>query len=638
MLRRRFSGWKGISWGRAEGWLMGLAALLLYAATAAPGIVELFDDSLEFQLVAPTFAIAHPTGYPLYTLLGGLYSRVIFPFGNWAWRMNLFSALAGGATVGLLYLLAKRLSGGQWWSGLAAALAFALGPLWWSQTTVAEVYALHNLFVVALLYTAVSLGKQPSNRQVTLLCGLAGLSLTHHRTAALLLPGLALYLLWCQPTLRRPQVRWLGWVGVFLLPLLLYLYIPLRSWTGAVDLQGDYVNNWAGFWRHILASGYTGFFSDNPLAVNRTASDWLALVVAQFGWPSLLVGAGGLAMGLIRAKERAEWGLVWLTLTANLLFALNYRVADVEVFWLPVFLCLTLGVGNGVGWLSRLVAHPGWPFRRQDSGNRPDVQDDLRDRLADSRNQWVIVAGLLIVVVAGVGGRGAPVNRSHDWEAHNYALSLASVDFPPNSQVVGLRGQMTALQWMQASAGLAVNAQAVPLDNPDERRAFVEKSVAAGLPVYLTQEVAGIEDAYSFSGEGLLVRVWPRGGSQPGPPTHPLDMLLADGQLRLTGYDLGVLDQPGETALEAAFYWLPTTQLSQRLKLSLRLLDGSGETIRTEDRYPLRQVASTAAWLPGETVRDVHEIPLSAGAFDLLVIVYDEATIAEVGRVIVPLP
>jgi len=86
------SGWKAV-----DGWLVGVAACILYGLTAAPGIAALFDDSLEFQLISPTFAIAHPTGYPLYTLLGGLWSRVIFPFGNWAWRMNLFSALAGGA-------------------------------------------------------------------------------------------------------------------------------------------------------------------------------------------------------------------------------------------------------------------------------------------------------------------------------------------------------------------------------------------------------------------------------------------------------------------------------------------------------------------------------------------------------------
>jgi len=55
---------------------------VLYAATAGPSVVELFDDSLEFQLVLPTFGIAHPTGYPLYTLLGGLWSRVLFPFGT----------------------------------------------------------------------------------------------------------------------------------------------------------------------------------------------------------------------------------------------------------------------------------------------------------------------------------------------------------------------------------------------------------------------------------------------------------------------------------------------------------------------------------------------------------------------------
>ena len=48
------------SLAQADVWLIGLFALLVYAATAAPGIAELFDDSLEFQLVAPTFAIAHP--------------------------------------------------------------------------------------------------------------------------------------------------------------------------------------------------------------------------------------------------------------------------------------------------------------------------------------------------------------------------------------------------------------------------------------------------------------------------------------------------------------------------------------------------------------------------------------------------
>lgn len=606
--------------GVGIGWLAGAAALALYSATAAPGIAELFDDSLEFQLVAPTFAIAHPTGYPLYTLLGGLWSRLLFPVGNWAWRMNLFSALAAAGAVGLLFLLARRLGRGSHWAGLGAALAFAFGPVWWSQATVAEVYTLHLLFVAALLYAAVSLPPRPTDRQIGLLCLLAGLSLTHHRTAFLLLPGLGLYLLWKRPDLLRPQRGWLLWAGGLLAPLLLYLYIPLRAGMGAGDLEGEYVNSWAGFWRHVLATGYTGFFADNPLAVARSGADWLALAVDQLGWLGLGLGLAGLLVGLLRRNGRAEWGLVWLVLAVNLLFALNYRVADVEVFWLPVFFCLALGVGGAIYELSDWLPPLSWQIDQRGWSRR-------------------LVLGLLLLVIAlGRDGRAAPVDRSDDWEAHIYAADLAGVDFPPGSRVVGLRGQMTALQLMQADAGLAANAQAVALDDPQARRAFVEDAVAAGLPVYLTQEVAGIEEAFSFSGEGVLVRVWPRGEARSDPPAHPLAEPLDEGRLLLLGYDLTYRERPNRRDVQVTFHWQPVEPIPRRLKLSLRLLDGSGEAIHSEDRYPLRLVAPTSAWLPGETLQDVHLLPLPAGAVSLLVIVYDEATVAEVGRAVLPLP
>ena len=93
---------------RLAPWIVGILFFGIYALTAAPSIAALFDDSLEFQLVLPTFGIAHPTGYPLYTLLGGLWN-LLFPVGNWAWRANLFSALAGGAAVALVYVTAHRL-------------------------------------------------------------------------------------------------------------------------------------------------------------------------------------------------------------------------------------------------------------------------------------------------------------------------------------------------------------------------------------------------------------------------------------------------------------------------------------------------------------------------------------------------
>ena len=220
-------------------------ALALYIATAGPSIVELFDDSLEFQLVGPTLGIAHPTGYPLYVAGGALWSRVLFPFGNWAWRMNLFSALFGALAVALLFHLTTRLvthADGRpnLWAGLAAAVTFGLAPTWRGQSTIAEVYALHNFLLVATMNTTIGMnltvvrqaddaapGGRRFNRRMGLLALLLGLGLAHHRTIVLIAPGLALYLLWSVPGIWRPQRAWLGWLAALLAPLLLYGLLPL---------------------------------------------------------------------------------------------------------------------------------------------------------------------------------------------------------------------------------------------------------------------------------------------------------------------------------------------------------------------------------------------------------------------------
>ena len=241
-------------------WLVGIGAFLLYAYTAAPGIVTFFDDTLEFQTVAPTFGIAHPTGYPLYTIVGGLWTRLL-PFGTWAGRLNLFSALCAAITVGLLVAVGSRLcpqrnGAPNLWAGGAAAVTYALGPVWWSQATVAEVYPLHGCFVAAILATTIGINQTWQNgamsprfnRRMTLLCLLFGLGLAHHRTILLLAPPVALYLLWSVSGIWRPHRTWWRWGAALLLPLILYLYIPLRAATRIGDLNGSKMPRWAGCW------------------------------------------------------------------------------------------------------------------------------------------------------------------------------------------------------------------------------------------------------------------------------------------------------------------------------------------------------------------------------------------------------
>lgn len=616
---------------------LGGAFFLLYALTAAPSIVALYDDTLEFQLVGPSFGIAHPTGYPLYTLLGGLWSRVIFPFGNWAWRMNLFSALAAALTVALLFvltqevvqqtLLTKTQSPRTLSPGIFAALLFGLSPVWWSQATVAEVYALHLLLVVLLLLLAVQLAKSTTVtiwniRAVTLMALSLGLGLTHHRTIVLLGPGL-LVMLWGKGWIWRPSRYWVRWSMALLAPLLLYLYIPLRAMMGVQDLNGSYVNSWGGFWHHVLALGYTSFFSANALTRSLSAGDWARLWLTQYGIIGLALGVIGLGWLVWRGHSRRLWIGLLVVLFTNLIFALAYRVGDPEVFVLPAWLIVAILIGVGVATVRQLG----------------------QIRLPLTR---AVQALLLFVILIGVDGRGAPINRRADWAIHNYAVAMAKVDFPPDSRVIGLEGQITALRYLQQAEGLAPTVRGIVADDPARRVTAIEAAVEAGYPTYLTQEVTGLAERYSFSGEGVLIRVWPRGTVTLSAPEHPFADLVANGQLAVVGYDQQWLEEAGGPALRVALYWQPQVALQQNYKLSLRLLDPNGAPIMdatgqaiTADRFPLRQVAPTTTWLPGETIRDVYELslPVKARATvgELLIILYDAATIQEAGRVRLPL-
>src|SRR6188474_3472114 len=83
-----------------------LGALALYMATLLPGIGS--GDTAEFQRVAPTLGVAHPTGYPLYTMLGWLWSWL--PLGGTpAWRMSMFSACTATLAVGVLFTTARAI-------------------------------------------------------------------------------------------------------------------------------------------------------------------------------------------------------------------------------------------------------------------------------------------------------------------------------------------------------------------------------------------------------------------------------------------------------------------------------------------------------------------------------------------------
>ena len=619
---------------RDHWWALGLslAALALYVATLAPTVATIFDDSLEFQVVLPSLGIAHPTGYPLYTLLGWFFSRL--PIGDLAYRINLLSALAGAAAVGVMFLTARRLGSGRLPAALMAAV-FALSATWWSQATIAEVYTLHGLAVALILYLTLS----DRGTRTPWLALVFGLALAHHRTTLLLAPGVLVYLLWTDPGVLRRPVDLVKLGLAFLLPLALYLYLPLRGQSVA-SLDGAVIDGWDSFWRHVLASDYGSFLSANPLAMQRPASYPLRLLLSQMGLAALLLGL----LGWLRwPQQPRRWTMLALVFVVNLIFAIGYKTADVDVFYLPATMVWLLAASAGLSWLLDRLAV--W-LEGLDLRSGPMWQAILtgllavvvllQPLLATGRTLGSAARPQTCAEVLAVGETPAFTPKRNDaWNALNCGLAMLDQDLPPQSTVVGLQGEITLLRYLQLDQGLRPDVRLIDADREDERLAVVEAELAAGRPVFVTRELPGLAERYSLSAAGPLVRVWPAGTAAAPPLAGTPDVALGDA-LRLEGFQLSQIPAQGSRWLRLSAAFRVIDAVGEDLKVSARLLGPDGAVVASTDAVPVHWAYPTTAWRAGEAVLDVYDFALpenvDTAALTPLLILYRAADGTEVGR------
>jgi hypothetical protein len=106
-----------------------------------------FTDSGELAAVAHTLGIAHPTGYPLYTILAHVWS-LLSPFST-VFDLNLFAVITTSLSISVFSLLLDEMLSftnvEKERNGIisfSTALAFAFGSTIWSQATTLEVYLL----------------------------------------------------------------------------------------------------------------------------------------------------------------------------------------------------------------------------------------------------------------------------------------------------------------------------------------------------------------------------------------------------------------------------------------------------------------------------------------------------------------
>lgn len=326
---------------------VGLSLFACYWLTLAPTITE--GDSGELVTAVHTMGIAHPTGYPLYLIAGKLFD--LLPLGEPACRVALLSAASAAASGGLVcWVLISITCSGP--AGLLGGLLAGLNWWVWQQANQPEVYALNLLMVCLVITMFVHWSGDPTPRRLHVLAFFCGLALTHHRSAIFFAAPL---LLWAVVKTRPLHARaLLRAAGYGALPLVLYLWLPLRSAAHPLLNWGNTSASLGYFWDHISASVYYRYvFAEAPdQALTYTRLQFVRMWV-QFRWAGLILTAVGV-VGLLRSPRQRPLavGLIAGFILVGT-WAAFYAVPDKDVFYMPSAVVVSAWCGAGLAFVLR---------------------------------------------------------------------------------------------------------------------------------------------------------------------------------------------------------------------------------------------------------------------------------------------
>jgi hypothetical protein len=206
--------------------LIFIITFAIYIHNLSPSVYG--GDSGDFLSAIVTKGVPHPSGYPLYVILG-IISNKIISFGvSPAWKVGIVSVLFSSFSITSLYLLTIELTKNKLIS-IATSLTLAFTFPFWLYAEVAEVMSMHYFFIIIIIYFTTRYINTLNRKYLYLTALLTGLSLTNNESIILLLPGVGVSMLIANKKLIIDIKTILKCVGFFILGLIPYIYIPLAA-------------------------------------------------------------------------------------------------------------------------------------------------------------------------------------------------------------------------------------------------------------------------------------------------------------------------------------------------------------------------------------------------------------------------
>ena len=296
-------------------------------------------DTTWFHIQVPELAVGQTTGFPLAFLLGKLFT--FLPFGTVAYRLNLFSVFWGAATVTVFVMIISNLLKKEYYIALISTLFFSFFKFFWIQTNRFEVYTLNTFLVGLVILFGIYWIQSKKNKYLYLYYLFIGFSLTNHPLSLFLLPALVLFPVFVdwREVLKPKKVFII--IALIAAPLLLYLYIPIRSFQGHGDIKTlkqfiDYITG--SRWKQQF--GFKSFE-----IIKRQIQGYLYPLKSDFNIPALIILIIGEVMLFLKNRKYFFLMLVLLVSYLIPLYLYESHASDFYIIFMITLLIIPFAFG-----------------------------------------------------------------------------------------------------------------------------------------------------------------------------------------------------------------------------------------------------------------------------------------------------
>lgn len=494
----------------------GALGLLLYTLTCAPGV--LWQDSAMFQ-----FRVWHgdlpgdlglALAHPLYILLAKAFT--LLPLGSdFAFRVNLFSAVCGGATLVFTVDLLMSLTRSRT-AAICGTILLAVSHTFWTHAVIAEVYELYALGLVAELWLLERFFRRHEVRWLILALLVNGLGVSNHVLAVLHAPAYVGVIAWAvrERLLRGKLLALLALA--FLVGTTPYLYLIIREIAdGRPILQTLWyaLAGPPGRSQKVIATSFpfihqckraVQFFALNfptPLALLAPLGIWAAWKDSAARWFLAVAGA---------------------VFVLNFVFAFRYMVADQFVFFTPCYVIVALCVAFGIANLLRRARWIG--LAGLVLSVLPVVVYEITPPLFESR-------GISIGIKREIPGRNSYTyflrpRKNSEISAAKFARAALEQAAPDGLLLadVTIKNLLVYVRDIEGvHPGVTLNyghdtTPAAPVIEPiaDEVKPFADRGKAYICTNHPTYVPKWIQEGYDLEPAGLVFRLRPHPSAPPG--------------------------------------------------------------------------------------------------------------------------